>query len=349
MHNILERDTQTGIEMAWHGLTNVVPEINKENAGIIYPMEKKPLFLQFGDELIGTPYGAVVSLDDNLPIGNAVSMEMDEKGNDTGYGLISNEAMWDMAMSSLEGTKHQVVSCGSVDNRSKVFVSIKLDEKNIVKAAGRETENVFNIMWGHGGKLGVIARTGLTVIVCQNTLNMALSRRGEFNLSIKHSRNSSARLPQMGRAIEAHLGVVAEFKRAMDEVAGIKTNNNEARKFFAGFIGRDQSGKPMEELSTRASNQVERLEALFRGGAGNKGENRADIFNAITDYFSHESSGGDDNRWKQYNSSEFGSGAANKREAYALITNPVSTNDAIRKRGVTEYNEILKVGAALLN
>lgn len=338
----MERDVQTGIEQAWHGKTNVVECITRENSGIVYPMEKQPLYLKIEKDGEATfneaGFFGIVSLDDNLPIGNPV-------GED--YNLISNSDIFDLIENSLGGTKHTIVSAGSVENRSKVFVSAKLDENSIIKAAGRESENVLNFMFGHGGKMGVNIRTGITVIVCANTLNMALSRRGELSLNIKHTKNSAAKIPSIEKAIDAHLGVAAEFKRAMDEVAGIKATEVDARKIFAGFVGRDQSGKPVEELSTRAENTVDRLTELFHKGKGNDGNDMSDVFNAFTDYYSHESSGGND-RWKQFVSSEYGSAGRDKQEAYSLITDPVSLDDGRRKAGVRTLQEIKKIGSALL-
>ena len=339
---IMERDVQTGIEQAWHGKTNVVKCITRENSGIVYPMEKRPLYLGFEEDngertFNEAGFFTIVSMDDKLPIGNPV-------GED--YNLISNSDIFDLIENSLGGTKHVIVSAGSVENRSKVFVSAKLDD-SVIKAAGRETENVLNFMFGHGGKMGVTIRTGITVIVCANTLNMALSRRGELNLNIKHTKNSAQKIPNIEKAIDAHIGVTAEFKRAMDEVAGIKATEADARKIFAGFIGRDQSGKPVDELSTRAENTIERLAELFNKGKGNNGDDMADVFNAFTDYYSHESSGGSD-RWKQFVSSEYGSAGRDKQEAYSLITDPVSLNDERRKLGVKNLQSIKRIGSSLL-
>ncbi len=328
--------------MGWHGKTNVVECITRENSGIVYPMEKRPLFLSFEDDkgertFNDANFFAIVSMDDQLAIGNPVGAD---------YNLISNGEIWDLVSNSLGGTKYQIVSAGSVDNRSKVFVSVKL-ENALFSAAGRDTENVLNFMFGHGGKMGVNIRTGITVIVCQNTLNAALARRGELSLNVKHTKNSAAKLQSMEKTIDAHVGVTAEFKRAMDEIAGIKATEADARKIFAGFVGRDQSGKPVEELSTRAENTVDRLTELFRTGKGNDGNDQSDVLNAFTDYYSHESSGGD-NRWKQFVSSEYGSADRDKREAYQLLTDPVSLVDERRKSGVKALNEIKKVGATLL-
>lgn len=325
-HNIQKRDIQTGIEMGWHGLTNVVGKITRENCGILYGMEKQRLQLLDANgkivtkeeeifnkkkEIIGyrtvpaSDYFTIVSLDDGLPIGGPVM---------SGYELISNGQMFDMIEEALAGTSHEIVSIGSIGNREKVFASIKLNDK--IVAAGRETQDVLNILWGHGGKFGVTARSSFTVVVCQNTFNASLSEKADFRLNVKHTAGSVAKIQNMAKAIDAHFGVAAEFKAAMDSLAAQTVTEASAKEIFAGFIVRETE---IEEVSTRSQNQVNRLSELFKSGKGNRGQNFADVFNAITDYYSHESSGGDD-KFKQFESSEFGAGNRAKTEAFDLLT-----------------------------
>jgi hypothetical protein len=304
---IMVRDIQTGIEMAWHKLTRIVAEINKVNCGIIYPMEMRPLYLvNEKGETAETPYKAVVSLDDMLPIGGTVG---------EGYKLVSNEAMVDMVQNALGGTKHRIVSIGTINNREKVFCSISLDAP--IVAAGRKTETTLNVLWGHGGKFGILARSGFTVVVCANTFAMAMAKKGEFELRVRHTGNAQDKLDNMAQAIDSHYGVVSEFNRAMNDLAAVPCSPARAKAITAGFVVRDFE-KLEGKLPTRTENIIERIGALHVNGRGNDGNDMADYFNAVTDYYSHESSGGE-NRWKQYESSEFGMGQTRKREAFDLL------------------------------
>jgi len=119
----------------------------------------------------------------------------------------------------------------------------------------------------------------------------------------------------------------------MEEFANTPCNEETARKTIAGFLVRDDDA---EKVSTRSQNTIDRITQLYKGGAGNRGENHCDLFNGITDYYSHESSGGG-NRWKQYESSEFGMGQNRKVEAFKLLrgeTVPKLGNLAtVQKRG----------------
>lgn len=309
--NIQERDIQTGLSQAWHGLTNIVESITKENAGINYPMETRPLFIKKTDGTeIETDHKQIVSLDDELPIGNPVS---------SGYCLIENSRIWDMVQDALLGMKHQIVSVGTVADRSKGFISVKLDEA--FTAASRLTEPLLNLIWGHGGNISLIARSGFTVTVCENTFNVNLGRKGkEFNLSLKHTKNALDRIQNMNEAIQNYAGVVAEFKAAMDSFESVSCDEENARKIIGGVIVPDSFERD-SKVATRTRNTIDRMVTLFEGGAGNKGKNLSDVFNAATDYYSHESSGGDNNRMKQFVSSEFGAGQRMKETFFNVLSN----------------------------
>lgn len=319
--NILNRDIQVGIDQAWHGKTRIEKVISRENCGIVYPMRKEQLILNNGKL---TEHFAIVSDDDGMAIGNPVKKN---------YKLISNEQMFDMVEQSLAGTSHKIVSIGSIGNREKVFCSIRLSDN--FTAGGRETENTLNVLWGHGGVFGVVARSGFTVIVCANTFALAMRKGGkDFALSLRHTGNADLKIENMAKAIDGNYGVTAEFKKAMDEFSAASVSKNEAKQFIAGFLVRDT--EELAEVSTRTENNINRINQLFNSGAGNKGESRCDLFNAFTDFFSHESSGGD-NRWKQFESSEFGDGNRKKAEAYRSISGETVPDlgdwNAIVKRG----------------
>lgn len=300
-HEITELDCQVGLTPAWHNLTIVVDQINRENSGICYEMEERPLVYQNGIDEAGSPIYVpsgskqIVSLDNGLPIGPAVNES---------YTMISNNEVFDLIEKSLDGTKHTIDSTGSVKARSIVFVSVKLDEG--FKAAGRLTESRLNFLWGHSGKMALITKTGLTQVVCANTVMMALCEHSDFKLSVKHTKNAKAEIVNLEKAIAAHIKVCDGFQELMDKFANISITPNQAEKMFAGFLAKSD-GKELLPLSTRTRNTIDRLYQLFKGGAGNNGDDMADVVSAITDFYTHESSGGG-NRWKQFESSEFGAG-----------------------------------------
>ena len=313
--NIQERDTQVGIEMAWHNKTSVEKVISSENCRILYGMEMRPLYFLEGGKPVKTSGRQIISLDDMQAIGRPVGKD---------YKLISNSEIWDAVRVGLAGTKHEVVSVGTVGDRSLGFISIKVSED--FKAADRETKSMLNILWGHGGIKAVIGRSGFVVVVCGNTYSMALRENSDFKLSIRHTAKAS--VLDLSEAIDSHIGVAREFQLAMDELHSIDVSATDARKIYAGFV----SGNEVPESKTgitRFENTVNELVSLFATGKGNAGRTMADVFNGGTDYYSHASSGKSD-PWKQFVSSEFGAGRASKNELFDILATDSSRKAAVK-------------------
>lgn len=83
-------------------------------------------------------------------------------------------------------------------------------------------------------------------------------------------------------------------------------------------MGRSQAD-PTKGLSSRATNTVDRLLELHTRGAGNKGESLADAFSAVTDYYTHFSSGKVENVYKQVLSSDYGAGQVAKNDFWKIV------------------------------
>ncbi len=304
--NIQTRDIQQGTFQAWHGLTKLEKSITKENIVFNrYSLLELPLTYNHNGKEMKTDSRQIVASDDGLPIGKPIS--------DT-YSVISNMEIFDMAMESMAGMKHKLVSVGTIADRAKGFMSFELDKEFM--AGQRKTNSVLSLLWGHGNGLPVIGKSNFTVIVCQNTFNASMNQKGDFTFRVSHHKFAAKKIDNMGEAIEAHFGVQAEFQAAMDEFSSINCSQSKAERIYTGFIGEGN-----DKLSTRSKNQIDRLVTLFNTGKGNRGETFADLFNGVTDYYSHESSGGEKNRWKQFESSEFGSGNRAKVEFFELIQN----------------------------
>jgi hypothetical protein len=129
--------------------------------------------------------------------------------------------------------------------------------------------------------------------------------------------------------------VQAQFNAALEMAANEPLGITGARELFAGWLGTNA-----ETLSTRAVNTAERLVALHVKGLGNSGETLLDAASAVTDFYSHESSGGEEKdgfRWKQFNSSEFGAGARAKTDFLsALFLTEKGKVKGLNRAGISE-------------
>jgi hypothetical protein len=305
-HEITEIDTQQGIEQAWHGLTKIEPKLSLENC---WPSKwdylTKPLVTSDG---LATDFKILVPSDAQTEVLGVPFADS--------YTMFTNAKLIELLADGFKGSKAKLVSCGTVQRRAKRFFTFKLPELKAFKVGERQFEPFFNLFDAIDKTQPLMARTSNTCIVCANTFAMAKAQKGQtLNVHLRHSRNAAAKLEGLSEAIENAIGQQAEFKAEFEKLMNAPIDEVKAEKFFVGFLARG------EELSTRSENQSKRMLQLFNGGAGNNGKNLADVFSATTDYYTHESSGGDD-LMKQFTSSEFGSGSRMKGEVWDILTEP---------------------------
>ena len=313
MHNITERDAQVGLGQAWHGLTDVVETIDvKDNVLTKWDVERKPLTyvnVDGNEQEIG--YGILVGSDDDKIIGRPMTPS---------YKAISNEKFLDLvsdAMAKLP--KAKIESVGSVCNRGKVFVTVSLDGKSNYKVGDREFNDYLNFGNAHDQTSKLWINNTNTCTVCDNTFTYNLNNKSAMVGSAVHRGDIELKLADLSNVVDDFLGTQEEFRVKFTGLLKKKITDKKAQSLFTGFLMRNN---PKEGLSTRCLNTVDSLNSLFKRGAGNRGENYADAFSAVTDYYTHNSTRGKGkSRLNQYVSSEFGLGRMNKQSFWTVVNN----------------------------
>lgn len=307
MHEINSRDIQVGHEIAWHHLTTLVDPsvpIDTANCRICYPMVKSPTFLQQPDGSFKEDgQYRIVSQDDNLPIGGAVGK---------GYVIVDNCNRIEGALEVCAKHGGTIESCGTVRDREIGFCSIQVEAQLVI--ADQPTTAFLNRVWGHGGTKGLVDKLSLIKQVCANTIQMSLAEYSDFTTTARHTQGSINQMGDLSKTFDAYKKLVASYKETIEKWARQKITAEKARNVFAGFVVRDADPS---EVSTRSANIVEELMVSFNKGKGNNGKTVEDVFSAFTDYYTHKSAGED--MWKQFESSEFGSGLDRKITAYRLL------------------------------
>jgi hypothetical protein len=305
--NLENRDIQAGLEMAWHGMTKIVPVINFADA-FPFDIERKPLFTENQEELQGWSYFRCT--DDGKPVGKPVPET---------YSAVTNERFWEIVQNAVGGTGAVIESAGTVFDRCRRFVTVNLQtDLDTFKVGDRVFKNRFSLLDSIDQSTNLYGVNSSTCVVCSNTFAMAMGdRSGEFRFKLRHSKNLVPKIENMEKAIDQFIGVTAQFQQALKIANEIPVKLDQARPLFAGWIAEETNG-----LSTRSFNTVGRLTELFTRGAGNRGETLLDAFSAVTDFYSHESSGGQDQpgfRMKQTISSDFGAAAKRKQDFFGQI------------------------------
>jgi hypothetical protein len=323
-HGITARDLQQGRTMAWHGLTDVKEDLSLDNCWLA-KWDVKPEVLKVGDE--ETPFRILRSFPNE---------EWDDDDADTDNGLVgkpfdpdtykpfTNASFLKQLKEGTIGEDLKLDSIGAICERTRIFASFEMGLS--YRAAGREFRPFLNVGNSHDQSSPLWVNTSNTCTVCNNTFTLNMSLGGTV-WGVKHTKHSAPKMRTLGMSITAMLEGHTKFKAEFEALGMMPVSQNDARAFFVGLLG-----TPDAELSTRTENTVDRLMQLFRGGAGNHGRDWADLFSAVTDFYTHEAANGagtPDANWKNFLSSEFGNGKKEKLGVWGEVTSEAKRNARI--------------------
>jgi hypothetical protein len=337
MHGIGENDKQQGRRMAWHNLTEIKEDLSIDNCWLSTWDIKVKKFLM---EVLKTQGGKTVTTIESaysyLTASDKEELIIGKPFNERSYRPLNNAALLDICKRAIAQSKGAFLeSCGTVNNRNRVFLSFALSEIKNFQVAGRTFEPYLNFGNSFDGSCPVWVNTSNICTVCNNTFSQNLKvEKGLIKLRIKHTKNSEAKIENMTEIIEAAIRTQEIFARELDKMESQKISPNDALAFISQYIAGNIIDAVSENesdrlISTRSQNTIERIHELFLNGAGNGGKNLADLFSAFTDFYTHESSGGD-SVMKQYQASEFGIAGLKKQEVFDILVSKERTKTAIK-------------------
>ncbi len=328
-HEIHENDKQQGLTQAWHGLTEIHPVLTLATCWLaVWDVKVRNLFRMVAGQPVDTGWQELTCSDNE---GIVVSKE---PLNPKTYHVLSNKAFLAIvadAMAVIPGAI--VASVGSLCNRARIFVTLAVPDLGAFKAAGREFKPYLNFLSSHdmSAPFTVVASTICTV--CNNTfsMNLANTEGDTLRISIKHRPGMVDRLSNVVGIIAAYYATVEHFKAVLDKLALVPCSGQDAKSFFAGLLMDGEDRKISEGLSTVSANKVNRLLALFAAGKGNNGDDWSDVFQAVTEYYTHESAGESASKMEQEATSEYKTGATKKARAYAVLQDDKAIADLLAK------------------
>jgi hypothetical protein len=334
-HNITERDLQVGLEQAWHGLTQVVESINvKDNWLTRWDIASQPLYMQDGTEI---DHRILVATDDGKAIGKPYALS---------YSPVTNLQFMELvddALSKIPGSK--IESVGSVRSRGRVFVTVSVKGHDSYKIKNREFRDFLNFGNSHDQSASLWVNNSNICTVCDNTFSYNYNSSGlSFGNKVVHRGNMTDKLLNVKKLIDNYFVGQENFILNFEKLSNIKVTEKRARDIFTGFVRRNEINDKSSEVTSRTVNRVEGLIDLFNSGRGNRGETYADMFSAVTDYFTHSSTrSSGQNKANQFFSSEFGLGRSNKEDFWQILNN----EDKLEK--IVKFGEKLNINYATNN
>lgn len=300
--NITERDRQCSKEQAWHGLTTIVDIVTKENSmsfdviesPIYYKVQKPhdsiPDFTQ--DVMIESPeFKQLIANDDFLPIGEPYGAS---------YHPSTVETFWNVIAKGMEEVPFEIVSAGTVENRCKLFASLKVTDG--FRIGDRQFSDYITVIDSYDKSTSFQTRYSNICVFCSNTFQAAM-HAGTAVGKAKHTLNLDVNIERLIVAMRNFLGTSKVYQEVLQNASDTICLADEARAWLTGIEGRNT-----DAMSNGLKQKSARMMELFVGGRGNTGATRLDAFSALTEFHSHESS----NRkgeGSQYHSSEWGTSA----------------------------------------
>lgn len=349
---------------AWNALSVGEGEVQtlQDNALTAYNVLPVALTLPNGRK---SKYQTLICSDNQLEVGRAF--------NPKTYTLLDNPTFLGVIgeiMGAMEklGLKVEIASSGTLMERERQFISIrilnaedlKIDDKRVIK----NFLNCLNSIPSNAGCTVTFANNCF-VVCCRNTFAHALRKTDDtpFHAAIKHTKGLRPMLKDVPIMVESYMSGNQKLLKQLKAFVSVGVDTTLAEQVFAAFIAREGknrlpnspkdiakltpekfmelAGFAKSDLSTRSANIVERLQYMFSKGDGNKGESALDLFQAVTQYYTHESAGDSDNAMKQVQSSEIGSGSIAKADFYDTLV--AMTQDTKRWQGVAKLGETILV------
>lgn len=317
MHGIFKRDKQQGRRQAWHGLTEVREDLSFDKNFLREWDIQHEVLRRFPDDPssidgIDTPYRILVATDDNEIIGKPYAET---------YKPLTNARFLDFIQNSIAQLKNvQIESVGSICNRGRVFVSVKIEDAFEYTIGHRAFQEFLNFGNGHDQTSSLWTNNTNTCTVCYNTFtyNMMSGDVGDvFRTRVAHREGIEEQLLDVQAAIQNFIAGQERFKTNFKYLDGVSINQDSALAVIVAWLARNQ---PIERLSARMLDKAQKIHTLFNKGAGNSGDTLADLFSAVTDFYTHNSSAGNGkNKLLQFYNSEFGPGMTAKQSFWETL------------------------------
>jgi hypothetical protein len=327
MHGITSKDKVQGIESFWHNLNEVIPqtELNSfELTCLNRTVEKQATY--FGPDFSEAKVTAMEKDGEKEYSVESVVMKGigDEKDSfltvstEENYPVIQNAEFFGVMQPLIDEFGFNVYSCGSLYGLRKWFVGLRSNDSRYTLADGKEIHNFINAQWSHDKSWKFRVYNSTQNIVCMNTAifsrqvteQMKKNKVNLFDMFAKRTRNCGEKIALIKQALTAYYAELELQKEILNQFIATPIEQDKAFNVILGFLGGEK-----EEASTRLNNQANEIFDLFVGGKGNNGQNLFDLFNGVTEYFTHNAS---DNNQKLFVSSEFGA-YAKKKEAFGLL------------------------------
>ena len=234
-------------EKPWHNLGTMVQEAPTSAdalhlAGLDWVVEQRPLFIE-GSETPVPNYKANVRTSDRSVLGIVTDR----------YTVVQNADAFEWT-DSLIGGEVRYETAGSLKNGRRVWLLAKLP---IAKVVGDDVEPYLCFTNTHDGSGAVKVAVTPQRVVCQNTLNLALST-AKRSWAMKHVGDLSAKLDEARRTLELADRYMLCLDGQAQQLANVTVTDEKLEKILSEMFPCDP-----EKDTARKQNTVKQLKDEF--------------------------------------------------------------------------------------
>jgi len=347
----------------WHGLATQVP--------IIGDTEASQLFFDIREmEVGGLIDGEMVRMDRHKALvadyrtcrPDLVALETGEADGSTVTGLhkfvplhiprhsykpIDNRAVWNSMKDAMKeaGIDGEVTSAGTLEAGKKFFISLAISGEEGFSVNANGTSDKFlanlNFIASHDGTTGVKAYDSTIRIVCMNTFRASLQAAGEVDFVVYHTQGSDGAMRNLGPLVGKILAGRETFRNQLEYLASLPCTAQEAEQIALGYFVAATSKK---ELAKQSLNAADEISTLFCKGKGNNGRTMYDLFNGLTEYYTHgPGTGKKASKAEKVTAANFGA-AADHKEAFANLLFSEETRQQMLEAGREAQSLAIQAG-----
>lgn len=198
----------------------------------------------------------------------------------------------------------------SINNGEKVILKAEFPRPEIV-GRNDEIKKQFCLINGFNGGVGVMATFITERLVCSNGMRGNV-RDAKNSFRFKHTANVNFRMEEALKVLAAGTDYFNRFIEMSKRLVEKQVDSFMVDKFLKDVFG--------EAKTKRSENKQEKIINNFQNGIGNYGNNLFELYNAVTQYVSHEH-GKDDMKRLEY--ANFGAGVTLTEKAFSSVVSMI--------------------------
>ncbi len=310
-HNLNETNGRVSFastQKAWHSLGQIVNGAMTstqalELAGLNFTVEKTDALAEVNGKLFPMD-GKFITYraDTNVPLG-----VVGER-----YQIVQNKDAFAFFDNIIGGEAAIYETAGALGKGERIFISAKMPEFIRIEGTDDVTEIYVLLTNSHDGSGSVVAAITPIRVVCQNTLNAALSNY-KNKVSIRHTVNAKNNLEQAQHLLKITHAYTSEISQAFNHLAKKSVTDAQVKKLVEDVF------KSEKLDSTRIKNIQEAIFSSYNTGVGQEliMGTAWGAYNGITHYLDHTKKYKDED--VKFNNILFGQSAQVQQKAFAEL------------------------------